>query len=87
MCGHGRRWRSPVAPRGYTYVGPCRCGFGPHAFYQDPQSRVVPAHHLYCRHGHQPTNEDLKAELEALKHEKEELEKEIQELEKELNRE
>ncbi|MEO0091551.1 MAG: hypothetical protein ABIK61_02410 [candidate division WOR-3 bacterium] len=86
MFGYGRRqfgWRrTPVAPRGYIYIGPCRCGTGPHAFYQDAQGRFIPAHHLHWQcPSYQPTKEDLKAELEALKHEKAELEKLIAELE------
>ncbi len=87
MFGHGRRLRRwSSAPRGYTYVGPCRCGTGPHAFYQDTQGRLIPAHHL-CNQpvSFQPTKEDLKAELEALKEEKAELEKYITELESEIS--
>ena len=25
----------------FRYVGPCRCGFGPHAFYVDDRGRLV----------------------------------------------
>lgn len=40
----GRWWQLPVgAPSGYTYIGPCRCGTGPHAFYQDRSGRIIPA--------------------------------------------
>lgn len=85
MYGYGRGrfgWaRRPINPRGYTYVGPCRCGTGPHAFYQDAQGRIIPAHHLYRNIYNQPTKDDLKAELEALKQEKADLEKYITELE------
>lgn len=90
MFGYGRRWfswhRTPVAPRGYTYIGPCRCGTGPHAFYQDEQGRIIPAHQLYWHYPvYRPSKDDLKAELEALKQAKTEIEKQIQELEKEIN--
>ena len=53
----GRRWAAPWSsknppatsssqpptPQGYRYVGPCRCGLGPNAFYQDAQGRIVHA--------------------------------------------
>jgi len=88
--GYGRGWwrgaPSVSAPAGYRYIGPCRCGWGPNAFYQDASGRIVHASELY-RWGVPavaPTSaqEDLKAELEDLKKEKEDLEKRIAELEK-----
>jgi len=87
MFGNGRgyhRWQPrTAAPEGYTYVGPCRCGTGPHAFYQDQKGRIVPGHDLCCwGFPPEPTKEDLKTELEALKQEEQELEKRIVELEK-----
>ncbi len=43
--GRGRGfWRYfPVATVGgrYRYVGPCRCGFGPHAFYVDERTGAL----------------------------------------------
>jgi hypothetical protein len=81
-------WQMPViAPKGYTYIGPCRCGTGPHAFYLTPSGRTVHAWQLY-RWGVPPafTEEDLKTALEVLKEEKAELEKRIEELEKELKK-
>ncbi len=90
MNGYGRRWRRwsrlATAPRGYNYVGPCRCGTGPHAFYEDAQGRVVTARQLFRRSDYAGiTKDDLKTELEALKQEKAELEKEIQDLEKDIS--
>jgi len=81
-------WNRPgvSSPSGYTYIGPCRCGMGPHAYYQDPSGRIVHAWHLY-RGGIPPfslTPEELKTELATLKNEKELLEKRIEELEKQL---
>ncbi|HIC91624.1 MAG TPA: hypothetical protein EYP21_06125 [Syntrophaceae bacterium] len=82
-------WRPPVkAPSGYTYIGPCRCGTGPHAFYQGPSGRIVHAWQLY----HwgvppTPTKEELRSELEVLKEEKAQLEKRIEELEKQIKEE
>ncbi len=81
-CGWGRGWgrfyRAPVDVEGYTYIGPCRCGWGPHAFYRDPSGRIVHASEVFG-YGYDP-----KDELEALKREKEELEKRIRELEKQI---
>lgn len=90
MFGYGRRWHwwmpKITQPKGYRYIGPCRCGTGPHAFYQDESGRVIHAWDLY-RWGvpPTPTKEDVKDELEALKQEKLELEKRIEELEKQMN--
>ncbi len=83
MWGCGRGWFWQRVPAGYTYVGPCRCGTGPHAFYQDPSGRIVPAWHFW-RFGFSPTKEDLKTELETLKAEKAELEKHIKEIEEQI---
>ena len=87
MFGSGRGyrhwWPKIGAPEGYTYLGPCRCGIGPHAFYQDQKGRIVPGRDLYCRgFTPEPTKEDLKTELKALKQEEQELKKRIAELEK-----
>ncbi len=88
--GYGRGWWGGTpnvsAPAGYRYIGPCRCGRGPHALYQDTGGRVVHASELY-RWGWQTTasssdQEGLRAELETLKEEKSELEKRIAELER-----
>ena len=87
MRGRGwyRWWPRIAVPRGYTYIGPCRCGTGPHAFYQDPRGRIVPAWQLYhWGTPSAPTKEDLKAELDALKEEKAQLEERIGEIEKQL---
>lgn len=86
--GHGRGWSyGPVGGRiagGPRYLGPCCCGWGPHAFYQDASGRIIHAWDLWQR---TPTRDELKEELEALKAEKEELEKRISELEKQLKEE
>lgn len=92
--GYGRGWwHWPVsgsASAGYRYIGPCRCGWGPHAFYQDASGRIVHARDLYHwggAAGSAPTRDELKDELEALKAEKEELERRIAELEKQFKEE
>lgn len=96
--GSGRSWCHDWTgqvniPEGYDYLGPCRCGFGPNAFWQDKETgrifRAFPGHAGrfkpgYSWTGRQPSEEDLKAELDWLRQEKEDLEKKIQELEESL---
>jgi len=93
MFGHGRglhRGRfwpdTPVsAPEGYTYLGPCRCGFGPDAFYRDKSGRIV--HAVQVRRRGIPTipaAEGFEAEVGQLVAEKADLEKRIREIEKHL---
>lgn len=68
-------------PAGYRYIGPCRCGMGPHAFFMDPRGRIIHASALWRVPSAVPASGDLEAELEALRKEKAYLEKRIQELE------
>ena len=83
--GWNRRWTRIAAPSGYTYIGPCRCGTGPHAFYHDKSGRIVHASQLYLGEVPlPPENDELISELETLKEEKAQLEKRIEELEKKL---
>jgi len=85
--GHFKGWYPP--PEGYTYLGPCRCGFGPHAFWQEKVSgrifRGFPGWQPGLRFDSR-RDEVLQAELNRLKKEKEELEKMILDLEAELQR-
>ncbi|MGI5835479.1 MAG: hypothetical protein ACOX87_03170 [Chloroflexota bacterium] len=71
---------SPSIP-GYTYVGGCRCGFGPNAYYQNSAGQVVPASNLFYG-----TNQPAQpiAEIEQLKAEKAELERRLRDLEARL---
>ena len=39
--------RVAQAPAGYTYMGACRCGHGPRAYYQDASGRVLPASQVF----------------------------------------
>ena len=55
----------------YRYVGPCRCGWGPHAYYVDERGNLVHAWDLFGEVD----------ELEALKRQKEAIERRIRELE------
>lgn len=68
----------------YTYIGPCRCGFGPHAFYKDKNNRILHASEIrYSQFNSQSDMESdyLKKEIEILKKEKKLLENRIKELE------
>ena len=83
----GRFWPyTPVsALEGHTYIGPCRCGFGPDAFYRDKSSRIVHASQLLHRGVPQMVStEDPEAEISQLRVEKAELERRIKELEEHL---
>ncbi|RZB32503.1 MAG: hypothetical protein AEth_00490 [Candidatus Argoarchaeum ethanivorans] len=83
---YGRRWydQTVTAPSGYEYIGPCRCGGGPHAYYQAPGGQVVHASQVFApAPGFTPvpgfTKEDerkmLEEELAQIKKRLEELEK------------
>ena len=37
-----------MASRGYYYIGPCRSGFGPFAFYITPSGQIVNAWQLFA---------------------------------------
>ena len=92
MRGRGRGWLLPrvAVPSGYRYIGPCRCGFGPDAYYQDPSGRIVHASQVFRFEfppQPTPTEEDLKAEVEWLKGEKTDLEKRIKDIEEQLKKE
>jgi hypothetical protein len=79
----------PGVPSGFRYIGPCRCGGGPHAYYQDAAGRIAHASEVFYG-GYAPaapTREDLEYELQALKDEKTALEKRLREVEDRLNRE
>ena len=85
--GYGlyRRKVIETSKDGYTYIGHCRCGFGPNAFYQDANGRIVHASRVYCGEIREPrVEEDLTKEITYLKKEKEELEKRIKKIEEKL---
>lgn len=33
----------PEVKSSLTYIGPCRCGWGPHAYYRDQEGRIIHA--------------------------------------------
>lgn len=83
------------SPEGYIYLGPCRCGFGPHAYWKDRQTgrvfRGSPGYAGWFRPGYgwpvqEPSVEDLSSEINWLKQEKEELGARIKELEETLKK-
>ncbi len=92
MFGYGKGWHrgrglwkaNIEAPEGYIYIGPCRCGFGPDAYYQEKRTgRIVHARQLFFSGiPYGAYNEELREEMEKLRKEKEILERRIQELEK-----
>ena len=76
------RGRFPV-PAGYEYVGPCRCGCGPHAFYRTPTGHITgtPLAHVPSM---KPEEEAgyLEEEAKALQEELSRVEERIRELRK-----
>ncbi len=73
-------WAPPQpSGKGITYIGPCRCGWGPHAFYMDESGRVFHASQLFWG----AAGED---EIEALREEKRFLEERLRELEEKLKK-
>jgi len=80
---HWRIWRRAFpTPAGYGYLGPCRCGFGPNAFYRTHEGRIVHASQLsFPLTGPMATLPTLKPEDE-----KKYLEEEAKMLQEELKR-
>ncbi|MEM0343729.1 MAG: hypothetical protein QXU73_05730 [Thermoplasmata archaeon] len=73
--------------KGLVYVGPCRCGHGPHAYYRTADGRIVRASTLPFpgqasvapeRNG-ELSEDELKAELQRLRERVLELEKKLAE--------
>jgi hypothetical protein len=75
--GRGQGAMQAPTPAGYGYVGSCRCGFGPNAYYQDAQGQVVPGRALFSGQVQVP-------EIERLRAEKAELERRLGDLEARL---
>ena len=101
MFGWGRGWFGrgrgfwryfPVSTVGgrYRYVGPCRCGLGPHAFYVDEKTgALVHAWDLYRGYAPGYVGTDERAYLEEtireLEEEKRMLEEELARIKKRLD--
>ena len=78
-----RAWPAATTPAGYRYVGSCRCGFGPNAYYQDSAGRIVPAAALFSPAGWTPPAQPA-SEVVQLKAEKADLERRLHDLEERL---
>jgi hypothetical protein len=82
------RWRPGITPEGWSYLGPCRCGWGSHAYWQTPEGEIVPPWGELPIAPSVPTAtkeaeiEDLKAYETQLKQELEEIRKRLESLEK-----
>lgn len=73
--------------KGLTYIGPCRCGFGPHAYYRTADGRIV--HAAAAPYAGQaavrpepepaPDQDELQTELDSLRARVQELEKKLAE--------
>jgi len=90
-CARGRGIRPAYSARtagdvsgGETYVGSCRCGLGPHAYYRSKDGRLVHASAMWPELTVPAVSQ--KTELEQLRREKEQLEEEIRTLETGLAR-
>lgn len=79
-------------PAGYRYVGHCRCGHGPNAYYQTPDGDIIPAWQIFTGRNSQtsyPTvsvsssdrEKMLKERLERLQEEISEVTNQLEELE------
>lgn len=80
----GRTWPAATAPTGYRYLGSCRCGFGPNAYYQDPGGQVVPAAGLFGSTTW-PLPTQTPSGLDHLRAERADLERRLRDLEARLN--
>ncbi|WP_292461106.1 hypothetical protein [Methanothermococcus sp.] len=82
--------RAPLSNERYEYVGTCRCGLGPHAYYRDRRTgSIIPAAAMYGYDA--PTavvpETELSDRLRYLEEEKRYLEEEIAKLKESLKKE
>ncbi len=71
----------------YEYLGPCRCGFGPDAFWRNKKTgRIVRGFPPPVWREPEGSAEDLRKELEFLLQEKEKLEKRLAQIEEKFGR-
>jgi len=71
--------------KGTVYVGPCRCGFGPHAYYRTADGRIVHASMLsFPQRAPLATEEERQQGQDELQAELEHLRARVQELERKL---
>jgi hypothetical protein len=90
MChGHGGGYERvvarPAVPSGYRYLGPCRCGYGPHAYYETPEGRVVSPYEMFHPKYNAPqTKEDLEMEKRYIEDEIKYFQERLNEIEERL---
>jgi len=88
--GHGYCWpgyaveyaEAKDLPKDVTYVGPCRCGFGPHAYYRTADGKIVQAASLPYSKDMLPS--ELEPEYDELQTQVERLRNRVKELENKL---
>lgn len=90
--GFGYGARVPYTPElnneKYEYVGPCRCGLGPHAYYRDRKTgNIVPPTVVYGYETSENPEIELSNRLKYLEEEKKYLEEEIKKLKESLKKE
>lgn len=81
----GAGWTSEAVAKDMVYVGPCRCGFGPHAYYRTRSGTLVHAQDIYLP-SVSAAPADAEEELRLLKEENERLEARIRALEESLGK-
>ena len=74
--GFGMAGMPVQTPTGYAYLGPCRCGRGPDAYYRTPDGRIVHASQMFQESVQTP--EQLRAEKEMLERRLKEIEEKIE---------
>ncbi|MEM3586454.1 MAG: hypothetical protein QXO71_03950 [Candidatus Jordarchaeaceae archaeon] len=85
---------SPITsiPADYKYIGRCRCGYGPNAYYQAPNGSIIPANRMFTGRiqqasypaisvNSQDREKMLKERLERLQEEISEVTNQLEELE------
>ncbi len=87
---HGYGWRNALnswETEDYEYLGPCRCGHGPDAFWRNKKTgRIVRGFPPYFQEKPEGSAEELREELEFFRREKEKIEKRLAQIEEELSR-
>ncbi|MGQ4832350.1 MAG: hypothetical protein ACP6IS_00465 [Candidatus Asgardarchaeia archaeon] len=83
-------WISYLARLGYIYVGPCRSGFGPWAFFLTPSGTLVHAWQLFGLFNpymlYSPVPSSVEQELTFLEKQKELIEEQIKQLKDQLKK-
>lgn len=62
----------------YKYIGPCRCGLGPHAYYLDENGNLIHGWEIFDRDFEGDRKKYLMERIKYLEEEKKRLEKELE---------